>query len=215
MLQAEPVTDTTGLSSNLPLAVKACSWEVILHGRINNDLTSFSKGKAVRHNFHDAHPLPVGSEYIRSLIESALGPISEVPQNALTQSRGPQITNFDGPFTNIVEDIAPYVRSIVAYDRRLEEQRRRLNDLSTHAGRNGKKPRTTRASRAALEGGSKLHTRRDRWFSKKTNYALVMQTGGDGWQDLALQRQEDQSTDDDGGYNASRRSSAATTNSET
>lgn len=50
--------------------------------------------------------------------------------------------------------------------------------------------RTTRASLAALEGGSKAHTRRERWFLGTTNafFAPVLQSGGEAWQELAWQR---------------------------
>jgi hypothetical protein len=64
----------------------------------------------------------------------------------------------------------------LAFDQRLEQQREILTgDLQ------GKRIRKTRAARAALEGGSKANTRREKWFSEKTDFDKVMQTAGKGW----------------------------------
>lgn len=100
--------------------------------------------------------------------------------------RGPSISNFDGPKNTICEDLAPYVRSIVSYDVRLGEQRRQLSSLLSMTGVEGR-TRTTRASRAALEGGDKANTRREKWFPQNLDFDIVLQTGGDDWQ-LVLQQ---------------------------
>ena len=115
-------------------------------------------------------------------------PIARSYKPVLGIPKGPQISTFDGPLSIITEDLAPYVRSIVSYDLRLEEQRRLLSSLFSQPGKNGKRQRTTRASRAALEGGSKAHTRRERWFPNRTDFDSVLQTGGEGWQDIALKQ---------------------------
>ena len=84
--------------------------------------------------------------------------------------------SLEGRTSTIATDIAPYVRSIVAFDQRLEQQREAMTgDLQ------GKKVRKTRAARAALEGGSKANTRREKWFSERTDFEKVMQTAGDSW----------------------------------
>lgn len=87
-------------------------------------------------------------------------------------------------------DIAPYVRSIVRYDQRLEEQRNALA-----GGLQGIKIRKTRAARAALEGGSKASTREEKWFPNRTNYAAMLQTGGAWplWADKATGTSSDES----------------------
>ena len=115
-------------------------------------------------------------------------PIARSNKPILVIPKGPQISTFDGSLSIITEDLAPYVRSIVSYDLRLEEQRGLLSSLLAQPGRNSKRQRTTRASRAALEGGSKAHTRRERWFPKDTNFDSVLQSGGEGWQDIALKQ---------------------------
>jgi sorting nexin-8 len=84
--------------------------------------------------------------------------------------------SLEGPTSIIAIDIAPYIRSIVAFDRRLEQQREILT-----GGLQGKRVRKTRAARAALEGGSKANTRREKWFSENTDFDKVMQTAGEGW----------------------------------
>lgn len=110
-------------------------------------------------------------------------PVSGIP-------KGPHISTFDGPLSIVTEDLAPYVRSIVSYDLRLEEERRVLSSLLSQPGNHNKRQRTTRASRAALEGGSKARTRRERWFPNNTNFDLVLQSGGKGWQDIAYEHAE-------------------------
>lgn len=93
--------------------------------------------------------------------------------------------SFDNPTSVLAEDLGPYIRFIVSFDQRLEEQRLQLSNVLVHGGKKGK-TRTTRASRAALEGGSKANTRRERWFPKGTDFDRVLSTGGDHWQEAAL-----------------------------
>ncbi|KAL2851573.1 hypothetical protein BJY01DRAFT_232844 [Aspergillus pseudoustus] len=85
------------------------------------------------------------------------------------------------------EDLAPYVRAIVAFDLRLEQYRFELRRLLSGNGRGAKRIRTTRASRAALEGGSKSETRKERWFSPAINVPRILGTGKREWQDLLVQ----------------------------
>lgn len=78
----------------------------------------------------------------------------------------------------IATELAPYARSIIAYDLALESQRAVL--ASVHRdGRATKKARTTRASRSALEGGVRASTRRERWFGSEVGYGDVLHTGGE------------------------------------
>lgn len=84
------------------------------------------------------------------------------------------------------EDLAPYVRAIVAFDLRLEQYRFKLSGLLSPSAGIKRKMRKTRASRAALEGGDKAHTRRERWFPPDTNPARILATGSKEWQDLLV-----------------------------
>ncbi|KAL7625931.1 hypothetical protein AAE478_002700 [Parahypoxylon ruwenzoriense] len=89
---------------------------------------------------------------------------------------------FDRSMQIISLDIAPYVRSIVAYDQKLQQERLLKSNLLSEGGKPGKKRmRTTRSAYSALEGGSRAHTRRERYFSVDINPHLVMRTGGKGW----------------------------------
>ena len=136
--------------------------------------------------------VPLATKITRTAISAAFDSIAGPSRVPLNVQRGSHISAFDGPISSVVEDIAPYVRSIVFYDLKLEEHRLQLNSLLAQNGRNGKRMRTTRASHAALEGGSKAHTRRERWFPIDSNFTLILQSGGDGWQDIAWQRTVDQ-----------------------
>ncbi|KAI7779486.1 hypothetical protein LA080_000769 [Diaporthe eres] len=89
---------------------------------------------------------------------------------------------FDNTLAPIVEDVAPYVRGIVAYDNELQKQRLKMSNLLSKGG-GTKRMRNTRVSHAALEGGSRTHTRPERWFKADLNGVLVMRTAGEGWTD--------------------------------
>ena len=125
---------------------------------------------------------------VRSDYATIFEPLARFTRPVLGISKGPHISAFDGSLSTTTEDLAPYVRSIVSYDLRLEEHRRLLSSVLSQPGKNGKRQRTTRASRAALEGGSKAHTRRERWFPSNTNFDAVLQSGGERWQDIALKQ---------------------------
>lgn len=88
---------------------------------------------------------------------------------------------FDGTFRTIVLDIAPFVRGIMTYENELQKQRIKMSNLLSQGGT--KRMRKTRASHAALEGGSRSTTRAERWFKSELNAVLVMHTAGQGWSD--------------------------------
>ncbi|KAF2646230.1 P-loop containing nucleoside triphosphate hydrolase protein [Massarina eburnea CBS 473.64] len=91
-------------------------------------------------------------------------------------------SSLDRTFRIVVEDLAPYVRSIVAHELALETQRIRLGSLLSEGGRTStKRARTTRAARTAMEGGERRMKRRENWFIKDLNRTLVMGTAGKSW----------------------------------
>ncbi|KAF3770577.1 P-loop containing nucleoside triphosphate hydrolase protein [Cryphonectria parasitica EP155] len=94
-----------------------------------------------------------------------------------TSSTNLDFSVFDGTLANVAIDVAPYVRSIVSFERELQAQRHKLSNLLSQGGT---KRRKTRASHAALEGGSRTTTRRDKWFDADLNGVLVMRTAGEG-----------------------------------
>ncbi|KAI1373064.1 P-loop containing nucleoside triphosphate hydrolase protein [Hypoxylon crocopeplum] len=94
---------------------------------------------------------------------------------------------FDRTMETITLDVAPYVRSIVAYDQRLHQERLFRSSLLSEGGQPGRKRmRTTRSAYSALEGGSRASTRRERYFSADVNPHLVMRTGGKDWDAIAV-----------------------------
>lgn len=99
------------------------------------------------------------------------------------------ISSLDREFRVITTDLAPYIRSIAAYDLHLEEQRLKLSHLLSAGGR-AKRLRTTRAARSAAEGGRREETRRERWFDKELNLRSVMETGGKEWAGMGGRAEE-------------------------
>lgn len=114
-------------------------------------------------------------------IVSTFEPIASAPGQAETEPTVTHYSDFDGPFRHTVEELAPYVRSIVSFDCFLEKQRQQLSNLLSQGGRKAKRMRSTRASRSAIEGGNRAAKRREKWFDSNLNYELVLQTAGRGW----------------------------------
>ena len=169
------------------LTVRACARRLIdLHNQESSDIP-MSHGKIFSMITENIEASSEGSS-TRLDFASIFEPIARFNKAMSSIAKGPQLSTFDGSLSIITEDLAPYVRTIVSYDLRLKEQRRQLSSSLAQPGRNSKRQRTTRASRAALEGGSKAYTRKERWFPDNTNLDLVLQSGGKGWQDLALKQ---------------------------
>lgn len=116
----------------------------------------------------------------------AFDPISEPEKGSLYGTGSLEASSFDRNFSLIPLDIAPYVRSIVAYDARLQQDRSRLSNLMSEGGRKGKRMRTTRSAMSALEGGARSTTRRDRYFGSGLNTYSVLRTGMQCWLDAML-----------------------------
>lgn len=95
--------------------------------------------------------------------------------------------SFENGTAVIAEDLAPYIRAIMAFDLRLEQYRLELSGLMSQGSSGKRKARTTRASRAALEGGDKATTRRERWFPRDANPSRILATGSKEWQDVLVQ----------------------------
>lgn len=141
------------------------------------------------------------SQLSRKDFANALDPIAEAP--ITVASAGPpqqfNASSLDREFRVVHDDLAPYVRSIVAHDLRLEEERLRRSNLLSSRGSSKKRMRTTRSAWSALEGGRRETTRRERWFTKDLNLKLVMRTGGSAWTNTTRGSAESaaSATDDD------------------
>lgn len=169
LLQADPLVDQTGTSTNIALTLRLLAHRQLhfQYGPVADELPASLKALQ--------KPPPVTPE----TLDEAFRPL-----------KPPVISTFSTPISTLTTEVAPFIRSITAFDLRLEEQRRQL-EASRSAlknGANSKRMRTTRASRAALEGGAKATTRRERWFPNTLNFGLVSKTGGEGWMEAALRR---------------------------
>jgi DNA polymerase III delta prime subunit len=123
----------------------------------------------------------------------AFDPIAEPEKTSLYSTGSLEASSFDRHFSLITVDIAPYVRSIAAYDNRLQQDRTRLSNLMSEGGRRGKRMRTTRSAMSALEGGVRSTTRKDRYFGPGLNPYLVLRTGMQSWLDAAAAALESKS----------------------
>ena len=205
VLQADPAIDYTGMIDSLALALRA-STVATSHAAEGSPINAQKVINLIPQGLRQSQTPPA-----TTLLKlwSAFLPIANDSLAVSAAPKGMSNSSFDGPVSVILQDIAPYVRGIVSYDLRLEEQRRQLSALLAQPGAENKKTRTTRASRAALEGGSKANTRRERWFPKQTDFNSVLETGGKEWQKTALQVILDHSGDRNADSYGSRRSSCA------
>ncbi|KAJ1337260.1 sorting nexin-8 [Microdochium nivale] len=110
---------------------------------------------------------------------SAAFDVLAISEKVLTGSLDPSV--FDRTMRLITLDVAPYVRSIVAYDERLRQERLLRSNILSEGGKPRKKMRTTRSALSALEGGVRASTRREKYFTADINTHLVLRTGGAGW----------------------------------
>jgi DNA polymerase III delta prime subunit len=119
----------------------------------------------------------------RSGFSLAFDPIAEPEKASLYNSGFLEASTFDRSTALIATDVAPFVRSIVSYDARLQQERARLSNLLSEGGRRGKRMRTTRAAMSALEGGARSTTRKERYFGPDLNPHFVLNTGVPSWLD--------------------------------
>jgi len=128
----------------------------------------------------------------RSDFSQACDVLAYLPDSVPASNTSYSLTasSFDRTFNIVVEELAPYVRSIVLHEIMLENERIRLGNLLSEGGRTSKRQRTTRAARTALEGGMRETKRRERWFDKSLNRSLVMRTAGVSWAGMGSQTGE-------------------------
>ncbi|KAI9759488.1 MAG: hypothetical protein M4579_002328 [Chaenotheca gracillima] len=200
LLEAEPQLEYDQLSTRLAVSTKVLAREDLRKRSSRYCASAFaylqppSESRVQDMITHHTDADAVNHWLTRSDLAAAFDPISEPLTSSMAAQGGFQISSFDRPTSLISEDLAPYVRTIVKHDLFLEEQRRQLSNLLSEGGRGGKKLRTTRASRSALEGGNRSSTRRERWFEGDLDVESVLHTGGEGWQDtltnLSLESQQ-------------------------
>lgn len=194
LLQSDPVVELSGLSTLLALTTRTFARRDFLARRESGVRSCITEDELSGRMLDPQYPRDPASILSRTELSAAFDPIADRTKDSSAPSMS-VLSDFDRSMSLIVEDLAPYVRSIVAYDLRLEQKRLRLSSLLSEGGRDGKRIRTTRASRAALEGGSKAHTRRERWLPNGTNPALVLRTGGECWQDIKTELKDGAGSD--------------------
>ncbi|KAL6234582.1 hypothetical protein BDW75DRAFT_231048 [Aspergillus navahoensis] len=180
LLHADRIPDYTTLTLDI-----GSNFQALLGRAFRQARETDSKGMLAR-NMLDAVSKPKAAKPYDKELLAALIPAMK-PDCALPQPSGGAELAFEYGQRSIVEDLTPYVRSIVAFDLRLENYRRELSGLLSGNAKGTKRMRTTRASRAALEGGSKAETRKERWFSPAMNAQRILATGNREWQDLLVQ----------------------------
>jgi hypothetical protein len=122
----------------------------------------------------------------RSDFYNAFEPLANPEKAYVWSVASTPISIITGSLTPIVEDLAPYVRSIVAYDSNLAKERIQMSNLLSEGGIRGKRMRTTRAALSALEGSVRKTTRREKYFQMNPNPYLVMRTGMRHWMDASI-----------------------------
>lgn len=171
------------LATSLPITLKCLARRNLQTSVVDNSsqLNALDESTAVskiRHHTSSARRTTALNRDDFSVALDVLA-ISEKESNSTSTYLDPSV--FDGTFRNITLDVAPYVRSIVAFERELQKQRQKLSGLLSQGGT--KRARKTRAAHAALEGGSRSTVRREKWFDADLNGLLVMLTAGEGWTD--------------------------------
>ncbi|KAG9243708.1 hypothetical protein BJ878DRAFT_107931 [Calycina marina] len=141
--------------------------------------------EASLHNLIRNRPSKTETAITRRDLSAAFDPISEPDTPAITSSL--IMSSFDRPMNILVTDLAPYVRSIVSYDMRLQQDRRQMNNLISEGGKKDKRMRTTRAALSALEGSVRTSIRKDRYFGWELNPQYVLKTGLQSWLDAVVQ----------------------------
>ncbi|PYI08137.1 P-loop containing nucleoside triphosphate hydrolase protein [Aspergillus sclerotiicarbonarius CBS 121057] len=171
--------------SQTPAAV-ACTFEVLLErtfrpsGGQDNETTRAAQ-------VLDSVARSKATNTAQADLLSAFAPIMRA-DNVFPAPTGRLAPSFENGLGPIAEDLGPYIRGIMAYDVRLAQYRHRLTGVVSEEPSGTKRMRQTRASRAALEGGSKAHTRKERWFPTDANPSLILATGKPEWQEILVQQ---------------------------
>ncbi|QSZ35529.1 hypothetical protein DSL72_008399 [Monilinia vaccinii-corymbosi] len=195
LLDVSPQTNYDKTSTNISLWMKSRAREVLQtrqhveHGwEIYRELDGPTEKQVL--NLIRFQSRPYGNIITRRDLSLAFDPISEAEKAYVATPGNLEASCFDRTMNLIILDVAPYVRSIVAYDARLQKDRvRRSNLLSQGGSTKGsktKRMRTTRAAMSALEGGARSTTRKEKYFSQDINPYLVLRTGSQSWLDAAI-----------------------------
>ncbi|KAI9647095.1 hypothetical protein NHQ30_005097 [Ciborinia camelliae] len=195
LLEVSPRAIYDETSINISLWMKSRAREVLQirqhveHGwEIHPELDGPTEKNVL--NLVRSQSYPDGNIITRRDLSLAFDPISEAEKAYVSTTGNLEPSCFDRTMNLIILDVAPYVRSIVAYDARLQKDRVRLSNLLSQGGSTKapktKRMRTTRAAMSALEGGTRSTTRKEKYFSQDINPYLVLKTGSQSWLDAAV-----------------------------
>ncbi|KAF8425196.1 hypothetical protein EV426DRAFT_561615 [Tirmania nivea] len=145
-----------------------------------NPLTTRNVTDMISSRFNSARQTStISPNYIRSAFSHLMAPQPSLLIYNPSSTYGTGTSVVHGPLNTLVLDVAPYVRAIVRYELRKEEEAKANSGLLSQGGR-GK--RSTRASRMAMmEGGGRSWGRKEKWFGQKGNTVWLGNTGGKGW----------------------------------
>ncbi|KAL1880017.1 hypothetical protein Daus18300_001380 [Diaporthe australafricana] len=178
LLDAPVTTTYDPLGTTVPTTLKSLARGNLCANYPSPQLAALDEARVTsqirQHTSHSLTPAAL----TRDDLSLAFDPLA-ASEKTSTASASLEPSVFDNTMAPIVEDVAPYVRGIVAYDNELQKQRLKMSNLLSKGGT--KRMRNTRAAHAALEGGSRTHTRPERWFKADVNGVLVMRTAGEGW----------------------------------
>ncbi|TID19090.1 Transketolase [Venturia nashicola] len=193
LVQADSVASYANMDTKLAITNQFLTHRIHSSLHDSDDTDSIpNKSESIEQNLITAiqthcSPGQAPCRLTRADFSAALDPLAETRSTSLTAPNTMTASSLDREFSIVVTDIAPYVRSIAAHDLMIEQQRMKVSNLLS-AGGGAKKMRMTRASRSAVEGGSRQTARRERWFDKSLNLGLVLRTAGKGWGDVLTAR---------------------------
>ncbi|PGH03587.1 hypothetical protein GX51_04013 [Blastomyces parvus] len=177
LLQTDLLTDYACLSTKIGVAMTVLSDDSFHDSSPSSDENTIIQQALEKFTSHK--PTYLKQSDLRDTFEPVM--VNPEPFNP---PPGRPSFSFDSGIAPISEDLAPYIRAIVTFDLRLEQHRLALNGPISLDSKSNKRVRTTRASRAALEGGDKASVRKDKWFTGKLNAKSVLATGCPEWQDV-------------------------------
>ncbi|KAM0322198.1 hypothetical protein ACHAQA_009688 [Verticillium albo-atrum] len=192
LLEAPLVTDHEPISTSAAISLR-CRARELAHkvqgacGSFSPESMSCIRASDVTKKLRQPAVAEDDVPIVRYDMALAFDPIAISERQSIVPASFLDPSVFDRTMRLITLDVAPFVRGIVAHDRRMvgERAQRSSSSLVSEGGRPGKRLRQTRTAMLALEGGVGL--RRESYFRAKLNPYFVMRTGGKGWAEAAVE----------------------------
>ncbi|TQS35597.1 hypothetical protein Golomagni_03979, partial [Golovinomyces magnicellulatus] len=195
LVEASSITSYTIIPRSIPLCIRSRARNLLqitlkleFGPKLRLDLPSSTESRII--DSIRKHPNASSEMLHRTYFSQAFDPISyPCVQLSCTTSSFMDSSQFDRTKRIISEDLAPYVRGIVAYYVRLQQEREKMSH-PIEGCTGGKRRRTTRAAISAIEGGRRCETRPERYFGNSLNPILVGKTGNPLWIDALMRLQK-------------------------